>query len=373
MSSLVKIGLGVVFLLGALLSTAGYALFRGYFDHGLFEIKQVEWSPSPSRRVAVVAERSEIGLRWISRRPQSHKRAVGRPEELGPVRVDSTLNRRQHMLASMTVLGVLVVLSLIAVGVARHPASAQGAGSGLLRMDIALLLAYGIAGVWVWFERRPEVNLSMRIGARLGVLLGAVHVANHVVESYVPHRPFVLIISPVFLMLALFGAAGSTAWQRTRSLGLSVIAGVWCAITGILITVCVVFSVSLAFEGNAELQMHEAFAASGMNDPGAFLVRNMLEATSEGLVRMPIFAVFLSFIGAITNAWISGASRRPALVAAFLTPLMFGVGATALWHADSLERAARPPFVMTGVALAGLALCGAHPTWSALRRARQRS
>ena len=59
MSSLVKIGLGVVFLLGALLATAGYALFRGYFDHGLFEIKQVEWSSSAPRRVAVVAERSD--------------------------------------------------------------------------------------------------------------------------------------------------------------------------------------------------------------------------------------------------------------------------------------------------------------------------
>ena len=47
-----------------------------------------------------------------------------------------------------------------------------------------------------------------------------------------------------------------------------------------------------------------------------------------------------------------------------------GVGAAALVHADSLERAARPPFVMTGVALAGLAPCGAHPIWSALRRTR---
>lgn len=275
------------------------------------------------------------------------------------------------MLASTTVLGVVAVFSLMAVGVARHPASVQGAGSGLLRMDIALLLAFGIAGVWVWYERRPEVNLSLRIGAQFGVLLGVVNVANHIVESYVPHRPFLLIISPVFLMLALFGAAGSMAWERTRSLGLAVIAGVWCAIIGMLIIICVVFSVSLAFEGSAELHMRDAFVASGMNDPGAFVVRNMLEATSEGLVRMPIFAVFLSFIGAMANAWISGVSRRTALATATLTPLIFGVGAVALVHADSLERAARPPFVMTGVALASLALCGAHPTWSALRRTRQ--
>jgi hypothetical protein len=63
----------------------------------------------------------------------------------------------------------------------------------------------------------------------------------------------------------------------------------------------------------------------------------MLEATSEGLVRMPIFGVFLSLIGAITSAWVSGASRRTALVAAFLTPVKFGLGAAALRHADSLD------------------------------------
>jgi len=172
-------------------------------------------------------------------------------------------------------------------------------------------------------------------------------------------------------MLALFGAAGSAAWERTQSLVLAVIAGVWRAMVAILIALCVAFCLNLTFEGNAELQLPEAFAASGMNDPGAFLVKNMLEATSEGLVRMPIFAVFLSVIGSVTNAWISGASQRTVLAATWPTPFMFVAGAAALWHADSLERAARPPFVMTGVVLAGVALCGAHPIWSVLRRTRQ--
>lgn len=236
---------------------------------------------------------------------------------------------------------MLVVLLLVAVE--RHPASVQGTGSGLLWMDVALLLTYGIAALWVWHQSRLEMNISVSVGAQVGVLLGAVHVANHVLESYVPARPFVLIISPVFLMLALFGAAGSVAWERTQSLVLAVIEGVWCAMVAILIALCVAFCLNFAFEGNAELQLHEAFAASGMNDPGAFLVKNMLEATSEGLVRMPIFAVFLSFIAAVTNAWISGASQRTVLAATWLTPFMFVAGAAALWHADFLERAARPP------------------------------
>src|SRR5215472_4391428 len=41
------------------MATGVYALFHGYLDHGLFEVKQVEWSPSAPRRVAIVAERSD--------------------------------------------------------------------------------------------------------------------------------------------------------------------------------------------------------------------------------------------------------------------------------------------------------------------------
>ena len=59
MSRWMQVALTLVFLVGVLLATAVYMLFHCYFDHGLFEIKQVEWSPSPPRRVAVVAERSD--------------------------------------------------------------------------------------------------------------------------------------------------------------------------------------------------------------------------------------------------------------------------------------------------------------------------
>jgi hypothetical protein len=41
----------------AAISLPVYRLFHGYFDHGLFEVKQAQWSPS--KRVAIVAERSD--------------------------------------------------------------------------------------------------------------------------------------------------------------------------------------------------------------------------------------------------------------------------------------------------------------------------
>lgn len=59
MSRMVKIG-GLVLAVGLLMGGGLlYALFHGYFDHGLFEVKQVAWSPSAPRRVAIVAERSD--------------------------------------------------------------------------------------------------------------------------------------------------------------------------------------------------------------------------------------------------------------------------------------------------------------------------
>jgi hypothetical protein len=58
MTTVIKIG-GVVLAVGLLMAMGVYALFHGYFDHGLFEVKRLEWSGSPPRRAAIVAERSD--------------------------------------------------------------------------------------------------------------------------------------------------------------------------------------------------------------------------------------------------------------------------------------------------------------------------
>jgi hypothetical protein len=108
-----------------------------------------------------------------------------------------------------------------------------------------------------------------------------------------------------------------------------------------------------------------------MSDPGAFLLRNSLEAASEGLVRMPVFALIFSLIGALANAWIIRLPPNAVLASVWIAPILLVTGAAALLYANSLQRSARPPFVMAGVLLAGVALSAAHPIWSALRRSRQ--
>jgi hypothetical protein len=58
MRPFITIGVVVLLLFGISWTTGWYGLVLGYFDDGLFEIKQVEWSPD-ALRVAIVAERSD--------------------------------------------------------------------------------------------------------------------------------------------------------------------------------------------------------------------------------------------------------------------------------------------------------------------------
>jgi hypothetical protein len=203
------------------------------------------------------------------------------------------------------------------------------------------------------------------VGAQIGLVVGAVQIANHLIEAFVPIRSFVLVISPVLLTLTLLGTAGAAVWERTGSLVLAVVSGVCCAIVATLVTLCLAISFNLLFALLVDWQLREAFAASGMVDRAGFRVRNILEASSEILVRMPLLAIYLAFAGAIIQAWMSRESRRALVLAArFLAPFVFALGAAALWHANAIERAARPPFVLSGVLLTGIALCSAYPIWS---------
>jgi hypothetical protein len=126
--------------------------------------------------------------------------------------------RRQQMLGWAIVLGSILVLSLILAGVSGHPASIHGSGSGLLWTDVALLMLYGLAGLLLWMLTSSSAVAATTVGAQIGLLVGGVGIANHLIEAFVPSRPFALIIGPVLLTLALLGMAGAAAWERTGSL-----------------------------------------------------------------------------------------------------------------------------------------------------------
>jgi hypothetical protein len=269
------------------------------------------------------------------------------------------------------VLGVMAALLLIAIEVVRHPASIEGYGRRLLITDIAILLLYGMAGIWAWRQQYSKVSLVVSSGLWIALAAAAVLSTNHIIEVFVPNRPFAVVIAPVLLMFALFGTAGSIAWERTRSFLLAVAGGLWCAMSAMVVLLCFVLLFNLAFQHRAALWLHDAFVASGTSDEGAFLTKNVLEAASEGLVRLPIIAAFLSFTAALLSIWVFRRTRTTAILVAFLVPILCATGVATLWYANTLERAARPPFVMFGVLIVAIALCSAHPAWSALHRAEQ--
>jgi hypothetical protein len=162
--------------------------------------------------------------------------------------------------------------------------------------------------------------------------------------------------------------------ERSGSLALAVISGMCCAIVATLITLSFAISFNLFFLARIDRQLHEAFAASGMIDPSAFRVRNILESSSEIPIRMPLLAICLALPGAVLHAWIGSESRRAIVVATrFLAPFAFALGAAALWHANAIERAARPPFVLSGVLLTGAALCAVYPIWKSFHGSKDTS
>ena len=272
----------------------------------------------------------------------------------------------------VAILGAMAVLSLFVIGVALHPESARGPGRSLLVTDAVLVLLIGGAGVWAVRQRSLRVSASLRVGASAGLVLGAAHVAHHAAEFLAPveGRTALLLLGAghMLLVFALLCVAGSAAWERTDSIPLAPVAGAWSAMLSVLILIAFGLASNLVFESRAELRLHEAFLGSGMSDPGAFVVRNALEAASEALSRLPILALPLSLGGGLANAWLSRRPRRT--VSSRPGPAdCVHCRALSLWHADSLERAARPPFVISGLLLAAVAVSGAHGVWSALRRA----
>jgi len=279
---------------------------------------------------------------------------------------------KDRTLGGFAVLGSLFVLLLITVSVGRHPASL---GTGLFITDFLFLSAYAAFSIWGWQQRRPQVRDALISGAQVGMILGLTLISSHAIEWFGLDRNKIALVArgagSTLLMLGVLGAAGSAAWQRTKSLSLGVVAGLWCGSLATMALLSFALTLNIVFEAHSVAWLREAFLASGMQDSGAFLVRNALESASEILIRLPVAGLVLSFVGACASAHIMPRSRSVLLLSAWGMLFAFVAGVISLWHADSLPRAARPPFVMAGVLATGLALCTAHPIWSSFSRRRR--
>jgi len=271
-------------------------------------------------------------------------------------------------------LAAICVLLLMAIGVIHHRESLEGPGVGLFWTDVALLVGYGSAGAIIGMQWASRAITAITIGAQIGLLVGTVGIANHLIEAFVSNRPFVFIICPVLITFSLLGTAGAMAWERTGSMVLAIISGFYCAVVAALVTLAFASSFNLLFAERTDRQLLNAFVASGMLDPAAFRVRNILESSSEILVRMPVLGFCLALTGAAIQFWMNSGSRRTRVLATrFLAPVFFSVGVAALYYANAIERGSRPPFVLSGALLVGVSLCAVYPIWSAFHPITDRS
>ena len=279
---------------------------------------------------------------------------------------------KDRTFAGFAVIGSIFVFLLNVASVVRHPASL---GSGLFLVDISSVSACALFSIWGWRQRRSEIRDALTSGAQAGMLLGLILISSHAIEWWELDRSRMMLFArgagSTLLTLGLLSASGSLAWQRSRSITLSIMAGLWSGVLATVVLLGFAFTLNFACEAHSIAWLHQAFVASGMPDPGAFVVRNALESESEILFRLPIGGLVLALAGSFANAWVAPRSRTVLLLSACATALIFTGGAVSLWHAGSLPRAARPPFVMPGVLAAFLGACGAHPVWSSLTRKRE--
>jgi hypothetical protein len=278
---------------------------------------------------------------------------------------------RRPALGTETVLGVGLVLALIGYGVLCAPAVVgQGGISGLVT-SVGLLLVYGLAALWVRARPAGPTRTALGFGATLGLVLGAVEAVNIVLEYFANlSGPLSAIAGAgaMGLMVLLFGAAASGAFRRTDSLGLAVLAAVWCALIGAVIMCWFAFAIDLVFMPHQQRVLGDAFLRSGMNDPRAFVIRHTLENASSHLLLMPLMATVFGFIGGLMRGSLRSVPRRVVLALALVGFVQLIASVATIRYALTLERPRRPPFIMGGMLAGGVALASVHPFCAAVRQ-----
>jgi hypothetical protein len=278
---------------------------------------------------------------------------------------------RQTTFVTELLLGITVILVLICYAVLSHPASVSHAGLLNFLASVGALLAYAGAALWVRHRSAGLVQIVLAEGARVGLGLGVIAIFDLVLEHFVASDSTVNVIRGVGmwgLMFLAFGAAGSAAYQKAGSLGLAVMSSVW---AGLLSAVCMLiggFVLAVMFMPQMVQILAPEYARSGMIDPQAFVVQHTLSASTLHLLLVPVVAAIFGLIGGCASSALRHTRRNLAVSVGIFELLIFAGGLASLRFASSLDRAARPPFVMTGLLALGITLACAHPVLTIIRR-----
>lgn len=266
--------------------------------------------------------------------------------------------------------GIVLTLALLVFGAWSFPESARGALLASVGTCMALF-AYGAASEWACRTSSDAARIALASGAKVGVLIGTLAVINHSVEAFSGLRaplPAILGVSMWGLMFFSFGGVSSATYQKLGSFGLGIVASVWSALVSAVATVLFASSVGLIFMPRMQLVLAGGFLESGMVDSRAFVVRNLFDGAFTHLLLAPCLAAIVGAASGTALSMLRSLRRRTVAVLGLLGVLLLVSGVTAIRFASSLERSARPPFIMFGLLALCVSLASAYPVATTIRR-----
>jgi hypothetical protein len=269
-----------------------------------------------------------------------------------------------HVTDGMPAEAVFAVVGILLLGYSAWSFPSSLATGGAFRVVVsgAALLTYGAAFLGVRQSRSAPVQRAIGVGRQAGIALASAAVVSHAIEVFAAPRPPVPAILGVAmwgLMFLVLGAAAAETCRRERSIVLGILSSTWGVLLSASITVVFALSVGLLFMSRMERLLGVAPAG---------VVRNMLDGAMSHLLLAPAVAVAAAVASGVAYSVVKSVRSRTAVALAVVAGLVCVGGLSALRLASTLERPARPPYVMLGVVSLGMGLTSAAALFAAIRK-----
>ena len=266
--------------------------------------------------------------------------------------------------------GITFVLALMLFEAFSYPASLSKSGLTNFIASVGALLGYAIVAWWMQQKPTTATQIALAQGTKIGLFLSFVALVDLFLEHFVASDATINIARGIGmwgLMFLSFGIAGSATYRKVYSLGDAIIASVWSGLISAVGMLSGGFLLPLLFMPQMIDILAPASAQSKMTDAQAFVIEHTLNAAAMHLLFVPIVALIFGLMGGGASFLLKSINQRVAISLVILEILLFIGGLAALGLMSSLDRSARPPFVLTGLLALGIALSCAHPIFTTIR------
>ncbi len=178
--------------------------------------------------------------------------------------------------------------------------SQPGALTYLLE-PVVLLLVYAVITVWLTAVITADRSRALFYGSVIGIVTGALWIINLTLETFADLSAPGLLATAPFLLggVALWGAAGFRAAQRTGSMSSGIVAAVWSAMICVLMTV--VFGLLLTYTSLPHLAQQLVadpdYLRSHWRDLRAFAIANSFDSAFSHLLGGLLIGVIVGAVG----------------------------------------------------------------------------